>query len=286
MAIYGSNGSSWLPVASGDLKASDGSSWKTVKKAYRSTGSGWSQVYVGNDPQTYYFVSSGTKAGRGTTWKTNSSQGGSNYPQIGRYETSYGVFPWYGLINFNLDTSGVSLATRMAERPIVKSAYFNIARWNSGGFGSGYGDFYVGRYLGNYNAGSPSNTYCDFSAYAGKNYNATPAGRVGTTVYYNDGYLTRSEFVGGDPIGFPNQGNIAGNGMELGGHRQSLVSHLTGGALCISHTLSNHGGSRGLGSLYTASYSEQANFWNFWPAGATVYGVNIGPTLIVTLDYA
>ena len=101
-----------------------------------------------------------------------------------------------------------------------------------------------------------------------------------------DGYLTRAEFLGGDPIGFPNQGNIAGNGLELGGHRQSLVSHLTGGALCISHTLSNHGGSRGLGSLNTANYSEQANYWNFWPAGATVFGVHIGPTLVVTLDYA
>ncbi len=291
MAIYGSNGSSWLPVASGDLKASDGSSWKTVKKAYRSTGSAWDEVYVGNDPQTYYFKASLTRAARGQTWKTSSNSGGSDYPQISRYLTSSNVYPWYGLVEFNQDTSGVSLEDRLAERPVVKSAKFNVQRWNAGGFGSGWGDLHIGRYQASSGAVTPHEGYCNFSSVASKTYDGLPAGRSGTTVYYNDGYLTRAEYVGGDPGSFPS--NFPDNGFELGNARQVLVDHLAGVGttngrrpLCMSHTTSNTGANRGLASLNTANYAEQTNYWNFWPAGAQIFGLPLGPTLIVELDYA
>ena len=289
MAIYGSNGSSWQPIASGDLKASDGSGWKTVKKAYSSTGFGWRQVYVGSDPQTYYFASNLTQAGRGSSWKTNASQGGSNYPQISSYSTNQAQqykFPWYGMVYFNQDTSGVSLSTRLAERPYVKSAYFNIQRWNSGGFGSGYGNLFIGRYLGDRANSNPSYTFCNFTHSASKNWSA--AGSSANTVNYSDNYLYRGEFVGGDPGSFP--GGIAAGGIELGSARQSLVDHLANWpsascGLCLTHTTNTGTGQGGLGDYDVATYAEEANYWNFWPAGAMVFGVHIGPTLVVELDY-
>jgi len=126
---------------------------------------------------------------------------------------------------------------------------------------------------------------------ASKTYDGLPAGRSGTTEYYNDGYLTRAEYVGGDPSGWPN--NFPNNGFELGQHRQGLVNHLAGVGTtntprpwCLSHTNVNGTSSRGLGSVNTANYAEQTNYWNFWPAGAQYLGAPLGPTLIVELDYA
>lgn len=279
MAIYGSNGSGWQQVASGDLKASNGSSWATVKRAYRSTGSSWDEVYVGSDSVTYYFVASASKAGRGTSWKTSSNQGGADYPQISRYITAY---PWYGLVKFTNDTSGVSLSSRMSVRPVVKSAYFNVQRWNDGGFGSGYGNLYVGRYTGSYTALNPDPGYCDFTYYAGKNWSGS--GSSAGTVDYSDNFLYRGEFVGGDPGSFPY--GVAEGGIELGSNRQNLVDHVKdGNALCLSHTTNNGSSTGGLDHYGPATYAEQANYWNFLPAGSTAFGLNVGPTLIVTLDY-
>jgi len=280
MAIYGSNGSGWVQVASGDLKASDGSSLKTVKKAYRSTGSGWDEVYVGSDPATYTFIASGSKAARGISWKTNNNQGGANYPQISRYITSY---PWFGLVTFTNDTSGVSLTSRMNERPYVKSAYFNIRRWDNGGFGSGYGNLYIGRYNGSFTASSPHHGNCDFSSVASKNWPGG-SGNPGTTVSYSDNFLTRGEYVD-NPGSFP--GFVADNGIELGNARQTLVNHLKTKAICLSHTTNAGSSTGGLGHYGPATSAEQANYWNFYYAGRTnpVFGVHEGPTLIVELDY-
>lgn len=291
MAIYGSNGSGWVKVASGDLKASNGSGWATVKKAYRSTGSGWGEVYVGSDPQTYTFIASGSKAARGISWKTNSNQGGADYPQISRYTSDSPAgtkrYPWFGLITFTNDTSGVSLTTRLNERPYVKSAYFNIRRWTSGGFGDGYGNLYIGKYNGSFTASSPHHGNCDFSAYASKNW---PGGGNPPfpNVYYNDNFLSRGEYVD-DPGTF--SGFVADNGIELGNvssnHRQTLVDHLKTKAICLSHTTNAGSSTGGLGHYASATYAEEANYWNFFPAGKTnsSFGVHEGPTLIIELDY-
>ena len=292
MGIKYHNGSSWQTLGSGNLRYHNGASWEIVKKGYYHNGTGWNEAYVGNDPKTYYFVSNATKAGRGTSWKLASNTGGSAYPQISRYLTSSSSYPWYGVVGFGNDTSGVSLASRLEERPVVKSAKFNVQRWSgSSGFGSGWGNFYIGKYTGGMGDTYPSNLNCDFSHKAYKNYDGLPAGRSGTTVYYNDGYLTRAEYVGGDPSGWPN--NFPNNGFELGQHRQGLVNHLAGVGTtntprpwCLSHTNVNGTSSRGLGSVNTANYAEQTNYWNFWPAGAQYLGAPLGPTLIVELDYA
>jgi hypothetical protein len=247
---------------------------------YVKVGGGYRQFHQGSDPVTYYFVASASKAGRGTSWKTSSGQGGADYPQISRYITAY---PWYGLVKFTNDTSGVSLSSRMSVRPVVKSAYFNVQRWNDGGFGSGYGNLYVGRYTGSYTATNPNPGYCNFTYYASKNWSGS--GSSAGSVNYSDNFLYRGEFVGGDPGSFP--GGVAAGGIELGSNRQNLVDHVKdGNALCLSHTTNNGSSTGGLAHYGSATYAEQANYWNFWPAGYTAFGVvNIGPTLIVTLDY-
>lgn len=260
MAIYGSNGSSWQELVGTDLKASNGSSWQQVKAAYRSTGSTWDQVYSGSDEVTYYFVGSRSRAGRRYTWKNSGNQGGSNYPQISRYETNY---PWFGLVEFlgGDATTGVSLKNLMEVRGVVKSAHFNIQRWSDGGFGNGYGNLYIGSYSGSLGDVNPDYRKCNFSGAVSKSWTSGAP-------------LPRSTFIGGTSA---NYGGFANGGIAL---TQSLVDHLKTKPICLSHTNST----ATLGSSGAASYADQANYWNFWPAGAQYY-INIGPTLVVTLDY-
>jgi hypothetical protein len=275
-----------VPDADLFLKQSNSYSGKPVTGGYVKVNNGYKQFHQGSDPQTYYFVANDSMAGRGTSWKTNSNQGGSDFPQISRYVTAY---PWYGLVLFNQDTSGVSLSSRLATRPVVKSAYFNVMRWNDGGFGSGYGNLYIGRYTGDHAASNPSYTFCNFSSYASKSWSGSGS-NPGTNVSYSDNFLTRAEFVGGDPGGYRNGIGIADGGIELGSARQTLVDHLAnypsaGSALCLSYTTNTGTSSGGLGHYGSATTAQQANYWNFYNAGATVFGVQIGPTLVVTLDF-
>ena len=53
----------------------------------------------------------------------------------------------------------------------------------------------------------------------------------------------------------------------------------------MSYTTNTGTSSGGLGHYGSATYSQQANYWNFWPAGTSVFGVQIGPILTVTLDF-
>lgn len=267
-----------VPNADLFLKQSNSYTGNPVIGGYVKVNNGYKQFHQGSDPVTYYFVANASKAARGTSWKTSSGQGGADYPQISRYVTAY---PWFGLVTFGNDTAGVSLTSRLNTRPVVKSAYFNIQRWNDGGFGSGYGNLYIGRYTGSFTASSPHHGNCNFSSYAGKNWSGS--GSSANTVSYSDNFLYRGEFIG-DPGSFP--GGVAAGGIEFGSARQTLVDHLKTGAICLSHTTDNSSSTGGLGHYGSATYAEQANYWNFWPAGYTAFGtVNIGPTLVVTLDY-
>ena len=136
---------------------------------------------------TYYFWLS--KAARGTSWKTNSNQGGATYPQISRYVTA---FPWFGLVTFGNDTSGVSLSSRLSTRPVVKSAYFNVQRWNDGGFGNGYGNLFLGRYTGSFTATNPDYTKCNFTYSASKNWSGSGSalrGRIPITSFLGPSLL-------------------------------------------------------------------------------------------------
>jgi len=266
-----------VPNADLFLKQSNSYTGNPVIGGYVKVNNVYKQFHQGSDPVTYYFVANASKAARGVSWKTSSNQGGADYPQISRYIESY---PWFGLVTFANDTSGVSLSSRLATRPVVTSAYFNIQRWNDGGFGSGYGNLYIGRYMGSFTASTPHHGNCNFSSYAGKHWSGS--GSSAGSVNYSDNFLYRGEFIG-NPGSFPN--GFAEGGIELGSARQILVDHLKTGPICLSHTTDNGSSSGGLGHYGSATYAQQANYWNFWPAGYTAFGLNIGPTLVVTLDY-
>ena len=280
MAIKVKVGGIYRTVPNADLflKQSNSYTGNPVIGGYVKVNNGYRQFHQGSDPVTYYFVANASKGARGFSWKTNSSQGGADYPQISKYIN--GVYPWFGLVTFGNDTSGVSLTSRLATRPVVQSAYFNVQRWNDGGFGSGYGNLYLGRYTGSFNASTPDYRNCNFTYSASKNWSAS--GSTANAVNYSDNYLYRGEFIG-DPGSFP--GGVAAGGIELGSGRQNIVDHLKTGALCMTHTNDTGTSSSGLGHTGNVTYAQQANYWNFWPAGYTAFGVNIGPTLVVTLDY-
>lgn len=280
MPAYVKVGGQYKPVPNADLFLKQGNSYTNnpVTGGYVKVNNNYRRFHQGSDPVFYYFVASGTKGARGYSWKSASNQGGSTYPQISKYIN--GVYPWFGLVTFGNDTAGVSLTSRLQTRPVVKSAYFNVQRWNDGGFGNGYGNLYLGRYTGSFYASSPNYTQCNFTYSASKNWSGSGSASTGS---YTDNYLSRAEFVGGDPGSFPNL--IADGGIELGTYRQQLVDHLKTGALCMAHTNNTGTSSSGLGHTGNVTYAQQANYWNFWPAGASVYGVQIGPTLIVELDY-
>ncbi len=269
-----------VPDADLFLKQSNSYTGKPVTGGYVKVNNGYEQFHQGSDPVTYHFIASGTKGARGTSWKTSSNQGGADFPQISKYVN--GVYPWFGLVNFTNDTSGVSLTSRLATRPVVKSAYFNVLRWNDGGFGNGYGNLYLGRYTGSFTDTNPNYTNCNFTYSVSKNWSGSGSA---TTNSYTDNYLSRGEFVGGDPGGYRNGIGIADGGIELGSHRQQLVDHLKTGPVCMTHTNNTGTSSSGLGHTGNVTYSQQANYWNFYNAGATVFGVQIGPTLVVELDF-
>jgi hypothetical protein len=267
-------------VPNADLFLKQSSNYSSpVTGGYVKIGGGYRQFHQGSDPVTYYFVANASKGARGTSWKTSGNQGGATYPQISKYIN--GVYPWFGLVTFGNDTSGVSLTSRLSTRPVVKSAYFNVQRWNDGGFGNGYGNLYLGRYTGSFTATNPDYTKCNFTYSASKNWSGSGSATTGS---YSDNFLSRSEFVGGDPGGYNGVGWPEG-GIELGSNRQQLVDHLKTGAMCMAHTNNTGTSSSGLGHTGNVTYAQQANYWNFWPAGTTAFGVQLGPILTVTLDY-
>lgn len=91
MAIKRSTGSAWDTIASGKVKASDGSGWKVVKNVSRSTGSGWDNVYIGTDERTLAIPATYTRSFRssagGSTgaWITSGFTNGGNALRQGKY---------------------------------------------------------------------------------------------------------------------------------------------------------------------------------------------------------
>lgn len=262
MALWTKQGGTWQEVESADLKVKQSNSWQLVKKGYVKNNGSWKQVYVGSDPKTYTFWATQTGAGSGTAWKTSSNPYGPSIPTIGRYYDTT-RYPWYGLAQFYQDTSGVPLATRLAERPVVKAATFTVYRYTAGGNNSadGYNTrIYIARYMGNFSDSNPSNLNCNFTYWGARYWN-------------NPAYLNRDESTG--PINlFANQATA-----------QALVQHAVSKPLCMSTTTNNGGGSGGLGDYATGSWEEGYNYWHFYNAGANYLGAPLGPVLTVTLDY-
>lgn len=186
MAIYGSNGSGWQPVASGDLKASDGSEWKTVKKAYRSTGSGWDEFYTGSDPvvitmRPNNFSSYVTRFARGSSWGTTSNGPASGTEGVrtiacGRYFTGANTQRYYGVMGFLFTGGGTLLQDELDERPVVSSATLRLTRDTvvHGKSIPGSSTIYVSPYDGNTTTSSPSTSDVDLS-------NAVSASSTGLT---------------------------------------------------------------------------------------------------------
>ena len=280
MTAYIKVNSTYREVPNASLFAKKSSSYtgNPILGGYVKVGGSYRQFHSGSDAVTYVFVANGSKGARGTTWKNSGNLGGAAYPQVGRYVSGY---PWFGLVSFLNDTSSVSLTSRLKLRPVVKSAFFNIQR-AEGGLGPGYGNLYLGRYTGSYTALSPSYTYCNFTYKGSRNWSGVqpPSWNAGSS---SDNFLGFGEQVGGDPQPYPD--GFPAGGIELGNNRQQLVDHLKTGAMCLSHTTNISTSTGGLGHNGTATQAEQYNYWNFQPAGALGFGVNVGPMLIVTLDY-
>lgn len=275
MAIYGSNGSGWQPVASGDLKASNGSEWKTVKKAYRSTGSGWDEIYTGSDQVTYYFLATQARGARGTTWSAASTLGGER-PKQGRYSTNR---PWFGVLRFDnatsysaLDSDGdsrtnMTLSAALAERTVIKSATVKLRRWDTahgfyGGspYPGGFGEVYIGEYNASITATNPSPTSTSFGDFANKT------------------YAGRSVAGGALPLG-----GIAEIDLDSDGHLSDLVNHAKSNPLCVANT--NNNGTSGDG-LNRYTYSQDSDYFIYNDHNDTVGVFPVGPQLVVTLDYS
>ena len=300
------NGSSFQELDSGDAKYYDGSEWKTIKKGYYmpSTGVTWTEFYTGSDPASYAFLpSSGgsslsTTSARGGSWKTAGSGAGgaADYIMTSKFSTAPGVKPWFGLIHFNgTNTTGAGTLTQlMNERPVVKNVWYQAQRWGgTHGYPHGFGQVYLGRYNGYTSDSTPNPSNCDFSSYQKITYNGTQI-LSGTTITYGDGYLTRGEFLQ-DPTTNSGYGYNLGSGTFA----QNLITHLKSGkAMCMSATRETGNVSRtantldpgfsGLNNTGNAlnAGKEDLNYWAFNPGGAVYLGVNIGPMLVVTLDYA
>lgn len=302
-----SNGGTWTPIPSGDAKYYDSSSntWKTIKKGYYmpSDGGNWAQFYTGSDPVTYVFLpSSGgsslsTTSARGSSWKTSSTGAGgaADYIMTSKFSTATGAKPWFGLIHFNgADIFGNGTLTQlMNERPVVKNVWYQAQRWGgTHGYPHGFGQVYLGRYNGYTSDSTPNPSNCDFSSYQKITYNGTQI-LSGTTIVYGDGYLTRGEYLQ-DPS------TNSGYGYDLGSgtFAQNLITHLKSGkAMCMSATRETGNVSRtsntldpGFSGLNNSGQAlnagkEDLNYWAFNPGGAAYLGVNIGPMLVVTLDY-
>ena len=302
-----SDGGSWTSVPSGDVyhMPTDNGSWQVVKKGYYmpSDNGTWTQFYTGSDPVTYVFYpgsggsSLGTTSARGTSWKTTSNgiQGDAGYVMTSKFSTSSGIKPWFGLIHFNVpNNSGTyTLSDALAVRPVVKNVWFQAQRTSvTHGFPNGFGQVYLGRYNGYTSDSSPNPSNCDFSSYQKITYNGTQI-ISGTNIVYGDGYLTRGEFLQ-DPS------TNSGYGYDLGSgtFAQNLISHLASGkAMCLSATRETGNVSRTSNTLdpgfsglnnsggALANGQEQLNYWGFWYGGASAFGVNTGPALVVKLDY-
>jgi len=91
VAIKRSTGSAWDTIASGKVKASDGSAWKVVKNVSRSTGSDWDNVYIGTDERTLAIPATYTRSFRSSfgtatgTWITSGFTNGGNALRQGKY---------------------------------------------------------------------------------------------------------------------------------------------------------------------------------------------------------
>lgn len=297
MAVYRSTGSGWDLIEPGNIKASNGATWNIVKKGYRSTGSGWDEVYVGNDPRTYYFVNTQSRGAKANFWLNDHYATVGQYIEYeysGRYNINHGGWQWFGVIDF--DTADIG--RKLAERPVVKSAEINMQRWDSEGFGAGYGHLFFGRYHNSISA-TANHWSCDFSHNVGMHWDQSP-GNNPQSVSYSDGYLNRNEFIVGSPQyngpGFSNS-TWPLLWKSLGSKKQVFVDHLAGGRpLCIAATTSNgtEAGNgyttRGLGNWDTSvTWDQKANFWRFWHAGRIDPAYGLGyrcPVLKIVLDYA
>lgn len=281
MTAYVKVNGAYQDIPNGDLFVKVGGSYQNVKNGYVKVGGSYQKFHTGSNPVTYRFVANQTKGARGYSWKTSSNVGGLTWPQIGKYIN--GVYPWYGLISFLNDTSGVSLNTRMNERPIVKSAYFNIQResQNVHGYLHGSGTIYVGRYNGYITDATPAYTKCDFNPLASKTFSGSGSA---VNQSYTDNFLSRGEFIV-NPGTYTS--SVANGGLELGSNRQTFIEHIrtANRPLCIAGVTSHSTSSSGLGHTGSVTVAQQKNFWNFWYAGKTGFGVHLGPTLTITLDY-
>jgi hypothetical protein len=308
MTLSVKRSNSWDNIASADVGVKISDTWRTVVKAGVKINNTWRQFYVGSDPVTYVFYANsgggsyGTRAARGLSWKTTSSgvsgSGTEALPMVSRYETAGSVYPWFSLIHFNGTAVGTSLTLTqaMAIRPVIKNVWFQAQRYNANhGYPNGYGQIYLGTYNGYTSDSSPHPGNCSFSSYKEISWSGNQI-LSGTTISYSDTYFTLAEFIQ-DPS------TNSGYGYDLGSnsHAQALVNHVKGGkamAMAATREVGNvsrssntldpgFAGLQNNGSQLSAASGgvESQNYWAFQPAGASAFGVNTGPALVVKLDY-
>lgn len=231
---------------------------KLVTAGYVKAGGTYRQFYQGANAQTYTFVASYSRSARGTTWATTGNPGGPTYPRQGRYNDN--VYPWFGLFTFTNDSSGVSLTSRLATRPVVKSASLTLKRWDTahGYWPDGYGYLYIGKYNDSIYATSPHPGYVSFSNYAQK-----------------------AHLSGSDPLSLGEITTINLASQSLA-NAQALVNHAKTNPLCIANT-TNTGTSTG--GLQHLGSSEDSSYFIYYPYDAYYLSLPLGPYLTVTLDY-
>ena len=149
-----------------DLRIKIDGSYRQVTAAYmKFPGSGYQQVYTGSDPVTYYFHLAQAKTGRVGEWRTPIVP--TDYLRSGAYVDSGVVSRNFSIFTLTNDTTGVPLATRLAERPVVKAAILTLFRgYTSHGYQPAYGNIFVGKYNSYYTDAEPNFNAIDFSVSA------------------------------------------------------------------------------------------------------------------------
>lgn len=245
-----------IPNAGLYLKRSSSYTDYPVVAGYVKVGTTYRQFFTGSDPKIYTFVASNSKAARGTSWASGSDPS-STYPRQGRYSTNY---PWYGVFTFGNDTNGVSLASRLNTRPVVKSASISFKRWSSthGFWPNGWGDVYVGRYDASINAVTPNPGNTNFTYY-------------GLNQFTYGGSMLEL----GDTFSV----NLASVSLT---HAQSIVDHAETLPLCVANTNDESSASGGLAHYGS---SEDTDYFIYYPYDFYSGPTPKGPVLTVELDY-
>jgi len=254
MPIHAKRSGSWDQLPSGNLYVKVNGSWRIVKQGYARVNGTWRTVHLGSDPKTITLRPDSTSAhptrfGRGTSWGTSSdgpwAGSGSQTLATGRY-VNISVPRYFGVIRWRDTTGGATLASELAERPVVKSATLRLKRHNvSHGVSTpGASTVYVSKYLGST-----------------------------TTTNPNCGDISFADFAAASTNGLTFGSDVTIN-LNSNGDRQDLIEHAADGKHFALTNVNS-------GMCVSESGFDQGYIWYYGQSGTLAQQ----PLLTVELDY-